>query len=256
MCLIAFAHRRHPRYSLVLVANRDEFFDRPTRPADWWPEQQGVLAGQDLRAGGTWLGVASTGRWAAVTNYREGIPQDGARSRGQLPLDFITDRHAPLSYAEGLEPVADRFGGYNLLVGDLSELAYHSNRGGRARLLEPGLYTLSNHLLDTPWPKSEQARFRLQGLLRRDQFSVDEAAQVLGDRTPFDDHLLPFTGVDIDMERMLSPPFIVSEAYGTRSTTVILQDYRGHTVFFEQNYLRGEKQGKPRLFQFDVTAAS
>ncbi len=253
MCLIAFAHRAHPRYPLVLVANRDEFYDRPTEVAGWWREPAGILAGRDLQAGGTWLGVTRRGRWAGVTNYREGRPPPADRSRGELVLDFLDDNNAdPGHYAAAVASRGERYNGFNLLAGDGDSLAYCTNRGREPRLLDPGVYTLSNHLLDTPWPKAEQARFRLRGVLRREDFSPGDLFEVLADRTPVEDEaLLPASGIDRDLERALSPAFIVGDEYGTRYTTVLLMDSRGGITFVEQNYLRGEPEGPQRPFYFE-----
>lgn len=270
MCLVAFAHRSHPRYPLVLVANRDEFYARPTVPADWWPDQPGLLAGRDLQAGGTWLGATSDGRWAAVTNYREGQAAPGARSRGELPLGFLAQPAAPdpasdsapdfgrdhltglARYGAQLVKEGHHYGGFNLLAGHGDQLLYCSNRRDGYQFPEPGIHTLSNHLLNTPWPKAELARLKLLGLLRKKDFSIDELLAVLADRAPFDDHSLPVTGVGLEMERVLSPPFIVSQGYGTRCTTALLVDKRGHMIFAEQNFENGEKVGGLRLFQFDT----
>lgn len=258
MCLVAFAHRSHPRYPLVLVANRDEFYNRPTAPADWWPDIPGLLAGRDLQAGGTWLGAASDGRWALVTNYREGQAAPGVRSRGELPLGYLAKPADPdhftalATYGAHLEKEGHHYGGFNLLAGCGDRLLYCSNRRDGYQFPEPGIHTLSNHLLNTPWPKAELARLKLMGLLRKKDFSIDELLTVLADRAPFDDHSLPVTGVGLEMERVLSPPFIVSDGYGTRCTTALLVDNRGHMIFAEQNFEDGEKVGGVRLFQFDT----
>ncbi|HLS99041.1 MAG: NRDE family protein [Porticoccaceae bacterium] len=252
MCLIALAWQAHPRYPLVLVANRDEFLDRPAAPAHWWPQHPGLLAGRDLEAGGTWLAVGASGRFAAVTNYREGRPVPGDRSRGELPLHFVTGNDAPEAFVAGLAAQGLRYGGFNLLAGDGDSIAWCSNRKAGHQRLVPGIHTLSNHLLDTPWPKSELARLKLQKLLHGDDFGVEELFAVLADRAPFDDHSLPVTGVGLDKERVLSPPFIVADGYGTRCTTVLRVDRAGRLLFAEQNFDNGERHGPPRLFHFTV----
>lgn len=251
MCLIAFAHQVHPRYRLVLVANRDEYYSRPTETADWWRTTPDVLAGRDLQAGGTWLGVDARGRWAAVTNYREGVPQPGFRSRGELPCRFLqSDLDNPGDYVEEIVVDGSQYAGFNLLAGDGNRVVYGSNRGGAARMLDPGVHTLSNHLLDTPWPKAQQARFKLEHALRQPRLSAESLLSVLADREPFDDHHLPATGAGLAQERLLSPAFIVGSEYGTRSTTVLLVEQDGEVVFAEQNFHAGEPVGKLRLFRF------
>lgn len=250
MCLIVFAWQVHPRYPLVLVANRDEFYDRPATPAHWWPDMPGLLAGRDESAGGTWLAVGERGRWAAVTNYREGRPIPGKRSRGELPVAFVSGDASPTAFASDLLPRGPEYGGFNLLAGDPDSLVWASNRKHAHHRVEPGIHTLSNHLLDTPWPKSELVRLKLQHLLHAEDFDLDELFAVLADRAPFDDHALPVTGVGLELERVLSPPFIVSEGYGTRCTTVLLLDHKGQLLFAEQTFVAGERAGDPVVHRF------
>ncbi len=254
MCLIVLAWQVHPRYPLVLVANRDEFYDRPAAPAHWWPDNPGVLAGRDLGAGGTWLALGNDGRWAAVTNYREGQPIPGNRSRGELPLAFVTGDSAPGDFAASLDGVGAAYGGFNLLAGDKTSIAWVSNRKAGHQMMASGIHTLSNHLLDTPWPKSELARLKLLKLLHGDDFTLAELMGVLADRAPFDDHSLPVTGVGLEKERVLSPPFIVSEGYGTRCTSVLLMDRKGDVLFAEQTFDEGEKSGPLREFRLSSVA--
>jgi len=168
MCLIAFAWRAHPRSRLIVAANRDEYFGRPAAPAAFWDDHPNVLAGRDLEAGGTWLGVTLDGRFAALTNYRN--PADmktGAPSRGALVSDFLTGRAAPEDYARQLEKRAMDYNGFSLLVADAQSMFFFSNRGGPATRVAPGVHGLSNHLLDTSWPKVEKAKAKLAALLDR-----------------------------------------------------------------------------------------
>ncbi|MCK9563757.1 MAG: NRDE family protein [Bacteroidales bacterium] len=250
MCLIVFAWRTHPRYPLVLVANRDEFYDRPATPAHWWPDVPGLLAGRDESAGGTWLAAGDRGRWAAVTNYREGRPLPGKRSRGELPVAFVGGAESPAAFAAGLGARGAGYGGFNLLAGDADTLAWTSNRKAGHQLVAPGIHTLSNHLLNTPWPKAELVRLKLQHLLHADDFALEELFAVLADRAPFDDHSLPVTGVGLEKERVLSPPFIVSDGYGTRCTTVLLVDGEGRMLFAEQSFVAGERAGDTIVHRF------
>jgi len=233
MCLILVAWRVDPRFPFVVAANRDEYFGRPTAEADWWTDGSGILAGRDLQAGGTWLGVTRNGRFAALTNFRD--PQGvvaQAPSRGKLVSDFLA---AEWPVAEGLAEIARRgarCNPFNLLCSDGEELGIYESTTGRARSLDPGVYALSNHLLDTPWPKVQQAKSRLAAALA----ALPSAAMMLDllrDAEPAPDEQLPRTGVSLDMERMLSSAFIVGADYGTRCSTVLTVDSDGAGVFGE-----------------------
>jgi uncharacterized protein with NRDE domain len=238
MCLVMFALESHPRYSLIVAANRDEFYDRPTAPATFWPDAPSVLAGRDLRAGGTWLGLDRRGRFAAVTNYRQGAREPTApRSRGHLVSSFLMSKtHAGEHFAR-VTAEAALYSGFNLIAGDARELHYLSNREGRARVLGPGVYGLSNHLLDTDWPKVSSARRGLEALLTVSGTElVAEMLTLLSDRTRPADDLLPSTGVGLEWERLLSSAFITTADYGTRSSTVLLVARDGGVVFVEQTF--------------------
>lgn len=234
MCLIVFAHDCHPDYRLILAANRDEHFDRPSAPAAVWPDAPQVVGGRDMVAGGTWLGVTTSRRLAAVTNYRGGFrPPAGAPSRGKLPADFLTGSMSPEQYLETLRREGERYGGFNLLFSDDSGLFCHSNRGTPPSHVEPGIHGLSNHLLDTPWPKVTAAKERLQRLVSDGAVEPETLFHLLADSTKFADDRLPDTGVGIERERQLSSLFIVGSDYGTRSSTVVLIRRDG-TVFFRE----------------------
>lgn len=246
MCLLVVAWHCHERYPLVVVANRDEYHDRPAAPAHWWADRPGLLAGRDLQAGGTWLGIARDGRWAALTNYREGVPEPGARSRGELVRDYLGGAWQPEAYLAEVAGRAHQYGGFSLLVGDARRLCCYSNREGSVRPVEPGVHTLSNHLLDTPWPKARHARARMEEVLALPELSLGELFAVLARREPFPDHELPSTGIEPELERALSAPFIVGRHYGTRCTTVIRVDRDGAVLFAEQTYLPEGRPG-PRV---------
>jgi uncharacterized protein with NRDE domain len=256
MCLLAFAWRCHQRYDLVFAGNRDEFHDRPTAPASWWPAGAGapaVLAGRDLQAGGTWLGLREDGAFATVTNVREArARRRGGRSRGTLVTDFLlADRHG--EYAEHGAPQeslaraaadGEDYADFNLLAGHLREpprLDYVNNVERRIHPLDAGIHTLSNHRLDTPWPKSTLVGDGLQRLLAAQATDAPEELvrgllELFADRTPAADDVLPDTGLPPDQERALSAPFIAGRTYGTRSTTVILCSRDGEVTFVEQSY--------------------
>lgn len=224
MCLILFAHRATAHYRLILAANRDEFFDRPAAPAHWWPDRPDVLAGRDLSKGGTWLGATRSGRWSAVTNFREGVRPDPAlRSRGFLTAGFLTGAGSAQAYAEGLTGQLSGYAGFNLLVGDASSVWYLGNRPDAVQEVPAGVHGLSNHLLNSQWPKVHGGRSGLASLLDADEERlVAGLFDLLADTRRAADHELPETGVGLDWERVLSASFIVTEAYGTRASTVLL----------------------------------
>lgn len=238
MCLILFAYRCHPGFELVLLGNRDEFLARPTQPMDFWLDAPEVLGGRDLVGGGSWLAVARGGRFAAVTNYRDapGSAAD-ALSRGDLVSAFVRGRETAEAYACGLAERGARYGGFNLLVGDRAALYYVSNRGGGMRAVEPGLHGLSNHLLDTRWPKVERGLAGLEEALAKSA-ELDTVAllDVLQDRRPAPDADLPQTGVGLERERALSPIRIVTEGYGTRCSTVLAIGNDGRVRAVERNH--------------------
>ncbi len=237
MCLILLAWQAHPDYPLVVAANRDEFFVRPAAPAAFWREAPQVLAGRDLEAGGTWLGASREQRFAALTNYREGGKQRvDARSRGALVADFLSGKTSPVAYLAQVAATAADYNGFNLFVADGEDLGYYSNRGdGQVRWLKPGFYGLSNHLIDTPWPKlaSAKASFAeaLSGLPAATPFF-----ELLADQEIVPDSHLPETGVPIAWERVLSAVFVRSESYGTRASTLLTRRRDGQTTLIERSF--------------------
>lgn len=238
MCLILFALDAHPRYRLVLAANRDEFYDRPTAPAAFWDDAPHILAGRDLLRGGTWCGITTGGRFAAVTNYRDPRTyREGMLSRGRLVADFLRGEAAPDAWLARLRREGDAYNGFNLIFGDGREFRYVSNRGGLPSTVAPGIHGLSNHLLDTPWPKVAKGREALAKLLGgEDELAPDDLFAILADRAVAPDHLLPDTGVGVERERLLSPRFITSPTYGTRSSTVVLMDRDNTCTFVERSF--------------------
>lgn len=233
MCLIVFGWQVHPEFPLVVAANRDEFFARPTRPAGHWPDYPQVMGGLDLQAGGTWLGISQTGRFAAITNVREPQMPPGRQSRGALTRNFLISDLSATAYAKGIE--RNDYAGYNLLLGDGQSLVYCSNRTAAPQVLSAGIYGLSNHVLDSEWPKLVKAQ---------QQFSValeslpDETGffELLSDRSIAADQDLPNTGVALEWERLLSAVFVQSPDYGTRASTVVLQDNKGMIKLSERSF--------------------
>jgi len=238
MCLILAALDAHPDYALIVAANRDEFYDRPTAPAAFWTDHPSILAGRDLKAGGTWLGVARRGRFAAVTNYRQGEREaDAPRSRGLVVSEYLEGDLDARAYVARVERDAACYSGFNLLAGDARELVYFSNREGSVRSLGAGIYGLSNHLLDTDWPKVTASKTALGGLLLGDGASlVPGLFALLADPRPAADDHLPKTGIGLEWERLLSAAFIATKDYGTRSSTVVLVGRDGKVVFTERSF--------------------
>ncbi|MBK9163818.1 MAG: NRDE family protein [Acidobacteria bacterium] len=222
MCLIVFEISEDPARGLLLAANRDEFYDRPTLAAAAWEDAPEIYSGRDLVGGGTWLGISQSRRFAAVTNYRDPKAPKGSRSRGELVSGFLSSGISTRDYLDTLASVANEFSGFNLIVGEASsggiEAAYFSNREGLIRRLEPGVYGLSNHLLDTPWPKVRRARKLFSTAAADDDNALFE---LLSDRTFASDDELPDTGIGLERERLLSPIFIETPIYGTRCSTVV-----------------------------------
>lgn len=238
MCLILFAALAHPRYPLLVAANRDESYARPTATAAFWDDEPGVYAGRDLEQGGTWLGIARNGRFAAITNYRQGSRNPAAeRSRGELTRGFLAGHEAPGPYLHSVETRAAHYNGFSLIVGEATDLWFYSNRGVEPRKITPGVHGLSNHLLDEPWPKVRRGIAELQTLLSADEDElVARLFEVLADRAAASDDLLPATGVDQRRERALSASFIAGDTYGTRASTVLLVGAGGDVLVRERSF--------------------
>lgn len=233
MCLIVVGWQCNPDYPLVVAANRDEFYARPTALAERWPDSPQIIGGRDLEAGGTWLGITESGRFAAVTNVREPDMPQGACSRGALPRDFLLATGSAMDYASRLDGTL--YSGCNLLLCDGEALVYWTNRDGPPRHLAAGVYGLSNHLLDSPWPKLVQTR---EGFRNALHLLPDESAffELLADRSIVADPLLPATGVSLEWERRLSATFVESEIYGTRASTLVWQRADGAVHLHEQSF--------------------
>lgn len=238
MCILLAVWRQHPRYDLVVAANRDEFHDRPSAGADAWPDAPQVVAGRDLEAGGTWLGVGADGRFAAVTNVRNPGQPSGGRSRGLLVADYLRSRIPASDYASRLPGSAARYAGVNLLLADRERLLTWSNRDNDLSELAPGIYGLSNAALDVEWPKVR----RLKAAYARERELAGEALvaallAILADDEPAADGELPDTGVGITAERMLAPIFIRGGGYGTRCSSVVLRERdTGRLLFVERRF--------------------
>jgi uncharacterized protein with NRDE domain len=255
MCLILFAHGVDSRYTMVIAANRDEFHDRPTASAGYWPERAHVLGGRDLEKGGSWLAVSRSGRWAAVTNFRDPKSGAGACSRGELVSRYLLHCDPPTDYAVQAASRLDSYAPFNLLIGDRAEVMYVSNRAEPAwSRVSPGVHALSNHLLDTQWPKTVQTTRRMSALLREDEAAlVAGLFELLSVREPAPDHALPSTGISPEWERALSAPFVVAPGYGTRASTVVLFREDGSMYFEERSFAEGGAACGVRRFEIDTT---
>ena len=239
MCLIFVAINQHPDYPLIIAGNRDEFYRRPTATLSFWPEEPDILAGRDMEAGGTWLGVTRSGRVAAVTNYRDpSRVNDNAPSRGLLVRDFLAGDSNPQAFFAANADRMSRCNGFNMIFGDLSSLYYYSNRGDTPPVRIPaGLHAVSNHLLNTAWPKVEKGRAGVSALLAETgPLDVEALFTLLQDTEKAPDKLLPDTGVGRSWERLLSSVFIISDVYGTRSTSLITVDNTYRVTFMERTY--------------------
>jgi uncharacterized protein with NRDE domain len=250
MCLIVCSWKQYEKYPLVLLANRDEFYERPAVPIHFWESDEKILAGKDLKAGGTWMGLSKSGRFAAITNYRDfSLEKSGAPSRGKLIPGFFRSGLSPMDYAQSICP-AEAYNGFNLLLGTPNELVHYSNISNEPRQLAPGLYGLSNHLLDTPWPKVSRAKKLLATALEQGMFSSEELLPILRDSHYPPDEQLPDTGVGLDIERMLSPIFISSEKYGTRTSSFLRFESSGQIIFEETTHNVPGQQGGSKQFSF------
>jgi uncharacterized protein with NRDE domain len=257
MCLILFAYDTHPSYRLILAANRDEFYERPSARMEFWKDHPQILAGRDLKMSGTWMGITRQGKIAAVTNYREAAVQNiDAPSRGHIVSDYLCSETSAEGYLEKMEGAGHRYNGFNLLIGDTSALYYYSNRGGASITLEPGVHGLSNHLLNTPWPKVTRGKKRLTSIIESAQHQIpNRLSLLLQSLEPAPDHQLPETGVGYAREKMLSPIFIASPDYGTRCSTILMMDHsRGVQITeltWQSNRIPPEIEAK-REFRFTM----
>jgi len=256
MCIILLAHKAHRDYPLILAANRDEAYARPAAQSAFWDDHPNVYGGRDLDKGGSWLGFTRSGKVAAVTNFRNGKPGPAApRSRGELVSGFLSGSEGAETYLERVKSQGGQYGGFILIAGDLEALYWLSNNGPGVEKIAPGVHGLSNHLLNTPWPKIRRSREAMEALLGAGEAELTAGLfELLADRNEASDHELPDTGVGLQRERELSAVFIRGERYGTRASTVILVDHNGGVWFIERSFGIG---GKPlgevsRQFRLDT----
>lgn len=253
MCLILFAFQQHADYPLIVIANRDEYYARPTRHAHWWDDAD-TFAGRDLEANGTWLGVNRQGNFAAVTNVREpGGMKAGKVSRGELTRNYLSTTQTAEEYLQQLAPHDQDYAGFNLLLGDRQGLWFYSNRDHGIKRIEAGIYGISNGGFDEPWPKLSSGKLELEAMLSSG-IDAGELMEILTDHRVAHDHELPDTGVPLDIERMLSSRFIRSPGYGTRACSVVLMDKHQQVAFREQNFSDAEHDGRLVQESFSISS--
>ena len=239
MCLVLLGVEISPSFPLILAANRDEFYQRPTAPMDFWPENPAILAGKDLEQGGTWFGINTQGRFAALTNYRDlSRLKQAPPSRGEIIVAFLEFTGSIPDFMDHFKPRAPAYNGFNLLLGQPGQLFWFSNQTRKIASLTPGIHGISNHLLDTPWPKVDQGRKALAKALQDGKTDPETLFSLLRDSSVPADDLLPDTGVGLEWERILSPLFIQSPFYGTRSSLVMAMDLQGRVHLTERTYFQ------------------
>lgn len=254
MCIVSFLFQEHPNYKLILAANRDEFYQRPTKEVHFWEDEPNILAGRDLEAKGTWLGITKNGRFAALTNYRDPkyFNQTGKRSRGEIVTNFLKGDMEPKAYLQSLHKHHDEYSGFNVIVGTPDDLYYYGNEDKKVRKIEPGTHSLSNELLNTPWPKVTRAKSLLhEYVMNTDIVDPEVLFKQLKDREIASDEDLPKTGVSLSLERQLSPIFIRTEDYGTRSSTVLLISKDNKVQLIERTFNDGDFK-EEHTFQFEI----
>jgi uncharacterized protein with NRDE domain len=254
MCLIVLAYKYHPDYKLILAANRDEFYERPSEAAKFWKDKPSMLAGKDLKEGGTWCGITKDGRLAAITNYRniKSIKND-AVSRGKIVTDYLTGSYSPEQFAEILTNSAEQYNGYSLVLGDEStNLFFFSNQTKKLEKIQPGIHGLSNHLLDTPWFNVTRGKEHLKNAINKNENFVNNIFEVLSDKTPAPDDNLPDTGLPKEIEKSISSIFVENKNYGTRSSTIILIDNEDNVTFIEKSLEAKKKKWITKSFSFEM----
>ena len=254
MCLINFNFQNHSKYKLIVAANRDESYARPTSSAHFWEDEALILAGRDLLKGGTWLGITKNGRFAALTNYRDpSLPIIGRFSRGDIVQQYLTTDVEPHTFIRKLADERSLYDGFNIIVGNGDQLIHYNNILNETNVISPGTHSLSNHTLNTPWTKVVTGKKKLSDYVSTIQNSIDMDSlfDILSDRTIAEDNKLPETGVGLEMERALSPLFIKSPNYGTRSSTIVLIDRENNVTFAERVFVEGALYEEKR-FNFKI----
>lgn len=254
MCLIFISINNHPKYKLVIAANRDEFYARKTAAVSYWEDHPEVVGGRDLEANGTWMAMTRSGRIGMVTNYRD--PKNinpNAPTRGHLVSDYLLNGNDSEEYLKALHLNASKYNGFSLVIGKIDDLMYYSNYQSKIIKLAPGFYGLSNHLLDTPWPKVKKGKKRFQTILAKEAIDSADIFELLRDEGTASDNELPNTGLDLERERALSAVFIKTPNYGSRCSTVVLVDKKNKVTYSERVYDLKNFDFEQKDFQFEIS---
>lgn len=255
MCLAILSYKRDSEIPIILIGNRDEYHSRPTANCHYWEDYPNILGGRDLKSGGSWLAINTNGLFAAVTNYRD--PQlkapSAPLSRGKIVMDFVLSKD-PEGFLYSLKENCSKYPGFNLIAGWGTNLYYFSNISKDLTPLHDGVYGLSNHLLDSPWPKVVKVKQKLRDLIdtKGNAFEAADSFEFMTNSSRFPDADLPDTGVGIELERFLSPIFIVGERYGTRCTSVLKIAKTGNVDFYEQNYTPSGMKSEYSHYSFQI----
>lgn len=239
MCLILFALNKNSKYKLIIAANRDEYFNRPTINAAYWEENNSILGGRDINSGGTWIGINKNGRFIAITNFRDPKNENpNAKSRGELSKRFLFNTENVSDFITDISKSRTEYNGFNLLLSDdaFSSMYHYSNISNINSKVENGIHGLSNHLIDTPWPKIETGKTELLKIIESESIDLDNLLEILKSDKKAPDELLPSTGISYDLEKKLSSVFISMNGYGTRCSTIILVDKANNLSFLEVSY--------------------
>jgi uncharacterized protein with NRDE domain len=237
MCLAVFSYKQDDEYPLIFASNRDEFYERPAQPATFWYDAPSVLAGRDLKAGGTWMGITKEYKFASLTNYRDLTNiKKNAPSRGDIVPEFLTSAKNAPDFLEDLKPRAGQYNGFNLIAGTIDDLWYFNNQDCEIVQVKPGIHTISNAFLNTPWPKTEKAQNLFTDVLSNGGADDSGIFGLLRDEERFPLHRLPSTGLSPEMEQVVSSIFISSENYGTRCSTIVKASRENTTRFVERTY--------------------
>ncbi|MCX8009851.1 MAG: NRDE family protein [Ignavibacteria bacterium] len=252
MCLILLAIKSHPKFKFIFLANRDEYYSRETEPAKFWSDYPNLLAGKDLQAGGTWCGITRLGKFSAITNFREPGNKNKLLSRGTLVLDFLTKKSSAEEFYSEYQKDFNKYNGFNLLIGNINEVYYCSNRSQELLKLDRGIHGLSNNLLNVPWYKVKLGKEKLSLLIQKDKINLNNFLELLSDESLADDNELPNTGISKEYEKRLSPIFIRTPIYGTRSSTIILVDESNQVTFVERTLAHTSNQFSTINFNFNI----
>lgn len=253
MCLIVFSINGHQNYQLILAGNRDEFYQRPTKPAHYWDTDREILAGKDMKAGGTWLGISKEGRIGALTNYRDfNNPREGEKSRGELIPGFLKSSKEPKEALTDILSRGKRYDGFNLIAGTSKKLYYNSNINNSVEEISPGIHGISNAFLDTSWPKVDVARQKFSSAISGSEIDEEAIFSLLKNSETYSQEKLPDTGLSPEMEKAVSPIFIETEEYGTRCSTLLTIDNEGLVNFIEKSYYKNNQAEKEKRFEFKL----